>query len=314
MTIERNLASRSQRVTILPRLAACAMSFAALTAISAPASPTLDRIRESGHIRLGYLRDARPFTFGTEANSTDGYSIALCSRVAAAVKQQLALANLTIDWIPMQFEERLSQTQQGNVDVLCAPTAVTLARRRQVSFSIPVFPGGTRAVLRADAPAALRDALSAQSAEHVVWRGSPAAKTLSGTSVAVVAGTTTQNWLLDRLYSLQIGATMVRVSNYRTGLQLLSDRKVDVFFGDRALVLGATDSELQKEVVVLDRLFTHEPLALALDRNDEEFRLLVDRALSQLYASAAFRELYTKWFGEFNENTAAFFLWNTVES
>ena len=36
----------------------------ALVAASASAA-TLDRIRETGSIRLGYLADARPFSFGT---------------------------------------------------------------------------------------------------------------------------------------------------------------------------------------------------------------------------------------------------------
>ena len=40
---------------------------------------------------------------------------------------------------------------QGKVDLLCAPMSATLARE-QASFSIPIFAGGNRAVLRTDAP------------------------------------------------------------------------------------------------------------------------------------------------------------------
>jgi ABC-type amino acid transport substrate-binding protein len=63
--------------------------------------------------------------------------------------------------------------------------------------------------------------------------------------------------------------------------------------------------------VVGDRLFTREPYALALGRNDDDFRLLVDRSLSQLYPTNGFRDVYKKWFGEFDEATRTFFLWNT---
>ena len=86
-----------------------------------------------------------------------------------------------------------------------------------------------------------------------------------------------------------------------------------MFFGDRALVLGAMDRATSTDLVVLDRVFTREPLALGLARNDEDFRLLVDRTLSQLYSSEEFRGLYTKWFGEFNDQTQSFFLWNVVQ-
>ena len=67
----------------------------------------------------------------------------------------------------------------------------------------------------------------------------------------------------------------------------------------------------REDLVILDRLFTHEPLALALARGDEDFRLLVDRSLSQLYASDGFGELYTRWFGEFDDKSRTYFIWNT---
>ena len=51
--------------------------------------------------------------------------------------------------------------------------------------------------------------------------------------------------------------------------------------------------------------------ALALARGDEDFRLLVDRSLSRLYASSAFGELYKRWHGELDERTRTYFLWNT---
>ena len=69
------------------------------------------------------------------------------------------------------------------------------------------------------------------------------------------------------------------------------------------------DDAAREDLVVLDRLFTHEPLALALPRGDEDFRLLVDGALSRLYGSGRLPALYGKWFGEFDENSRAFFSW-----
>jgi polar amino acid transport system substrate-binding protein len=309
MQIHRNAIPGGLR-TSLAVIAALAMSLTFVAATPAAAATTLDRIRETGHIKLGYLPDARPFAYKTEAGGADGYSVALCNRIAGAVQKQLGGAPLTVDWVPVAFENRLREVQEGSIDLLCAPTSVTLARRAEVSFSIPTFPGGTRAVVRANAAASLRDALSDTTTSHVVWRGSPAAKTLSSTSVAVVTGTTTEGWLANRIASLEIGAKSVPVPDYKTGLQLLRDHKVDLFFGDRALVLGAMDRST--DLVVLDRLFTREPLALTLARNDADFRLLVDRTLSQLYSSGEFRELYTKWFGEFNDNTQSFFLWNVI--
>ena len=172
----------------------------------------------------------------------------------------------------------------------CARRPARRWRRRQdVSFSIPIFAGGNRAVLRADAPTALREALGESKGPRAVWRGQPAAKVLKGTSIAVVAGTTSETWLKSRREALQVDARIVPVVDYRSGLQQVRDGKVDVFFGERSLVLGALSDKERGDFVILDRLFTNEPAALALARGDEDFRLLVDRALSKFYASARFR-------------------------
>ena len=67
------------------------------------------------------------------------------------------------------------------------------------------------------------------------------------------------------------------------------------------------DDAARKDLVVLDRLFTHEAGALALSRNDDDFRLLVDGALSRFYESGDFRALYGKSFGEFDDRAREFF-------
>lgn len=54
---------------------------------------------------------------------------------------------------------------------------------------------------------------------------------------------------------------------------------------------------------MLDRLFTSSPLALGLARGDEDFRLVVDRALSHLFGSSEFHDTYMKWFGKPDERT-----------
>ena len=78
-----------------------------------PASAaTLDRIRESGSIKLGYLADARPFSFRNEAGAAEGYAVTLCQQVADQVKKGLALPSLSVEWVPVTPDNRLSDVQQ----------------------------------------------------------------------------------------------------------------------------------------------------------------------------------------------------------
>ena len=292
-------------------LAAPVIAVFAVLSVSLASAGTLDQIKETGHIKLGYIADAPPFTRRADAGAVEGYSAALCQVIAEQVKTQLALSELTVDWVPVAIDSGLSQVQPGNIDILCTPISATLTRRRDVSFSIPVYPGGVRAVVRADAPPALREALAEKPSAKPVWRGSPAATLLGKSTFAVVSGTTAESTLKSRLNTFQIDAKLESVPDYRTALQQLREGKVQVVFGDRAIILGAMDSASREDFVILDRLMTNEPYALALPRNDDDFRLLVDRSLSQIYVTNGFRTLYTTWFGEFSENTQVFFRWTT---
>lgn len=279
------------------------------------AAQTLSRVRDSGHIRLGFFADARPFSYETEGARPQGYTITLCEHVAAQVKSELSMPGLTLDWKVVEPDKAIESIKDGSIDILCAPMSVTLERRRNVSFSLPVFAAGNRAVIRTNAPPSLRNVLTNQAGNQPIWRGSPAATVLTGTRVGVAKGTTSEEWLKERASALQIDARLVPVEDYRTGIQQLANGELDMFFGERTVVLGVLstlDRSTSAKVEILDRLFTHEPIALALARNDDDFRVVVDAALSRLYASEQFPALYSKCCGEFTDETRSFFFWNTL--
>jgi ABC-type amino acid transport substrate-binding protein len=60
-------------------------------------------------------------------------------------------------------------------------------------------------------------------------------------------------------------------------------------------------------LLVIERSFSSEALALALPRGDNGLRLLVDRTLSQLYRSKEFAALYTTHFGAPDAGMLQFF-------
>ena len=295
------------------RIAAFATAFVAAVLPFIEATPasaaTLDRIKETGRMTLGYRTDARPFSYRDESGAAAGYSVTLCQRVAEQVKNELGLLTLAVEWMPVTIEDRFGALQQGKTDLLCGADSVTLERRKEIAFSIPIFPSGIGALLRADAPAELRQVLAqGQAPSHPVWRGSPARTILEKKTFSVVAHTTSEDWLVGRLNAFQIDAAVAPVARYEAGIQRLLDREADVLFGDRPILLDAARrSSSAQNLAVINRLFTYEPLALALARGDEDFRLVVDRTLSRLFGTSEFRELYTKWFGKPDEDAVTFF-------
>jgi putrescine:ornithine antiporter len=206
------------------------------------------------------------------------------------------------------MDTRFSDVQQGKIDVLCGADTETLARRQDVSFSISIFPGGIGALLRSDSSYRLREVLTkGQAASRPFWRASPA-QFLQQQTFSVVAGTTSEKWLAGRMEKFQLSAKVVPAENYEDGVRKVLDRTANVFFADRAILLEAVQrSPSARNLIVLDRRFTNEPLALALQRGDEDFRLFVDRTLSHLFESADFRFLYAKWLGEPDADALNFF-------
>ena len=75
-----------------------AVLLAAMVMVALPGSAagTLDKVKESGKLTLGYRADTRPFAFD-DGGKPAGFSVALCQKIADAVKAELKLPALKVD-------------------------------------------------------------------------------------------------------------------------------------------------------------------------------------------------------------------------
>jgi ABC-type amino acid transport substrate-binding protein len=274
-------------------------------------SGTLDRVRANGKLVLGYYTDAQPMSYRDPSGHAAGYSVMLCQKIADDVKTELGLQKLAVEWVPLTPATGMQTVQQGKVDLMCGADAASLANRAKVSFSLPVFPGGISALLRSDAPKALQKILEERPAPYrPIWRASPFSP-IQHKTLSVVAGTSAVDWAKGRASKIEnLVATLDTVGSYDAGVKKVFERDSDVLFGDRATLLDlAKRSVAAAKLRVLTRHFTYEPLALVLARNDDGFRLVVDRALSQFYASPKFGDAYAAVFGPPDADTVEYFRW-----
>jgi ABC-type amino acid transport substrate-binding protein len=279
-----------------------------LAAAATAQADTLARIRESGKIRLGHRADARPFSYENESGRAEGYSIALCKEITDAVKAELGLAALGVEDVKVEAGDRFDEVESGKIDLLCGASTDTLERRKKVAFSIPIFPSGISALLRADAPARLRAALEGREPPYrPPWRAS-LSQALEKRVLSAMKGTNAAEWLVKRRAALDVNAEIVDVASYSEGVQRVLVRSSDAMFGDRAILLEAAARDPSAgALVVLDRQYTYEPIALVSARGDDDFHLLVDRTLSRLYSSGKIWDIYNRYFGKADESTQTFF-------
>ena len=274
-------------------------------ALPASAAGTLDKAKESGKLTIGYGADLRPFAY-SDGGKAAGFAVALCNKVVETVKSELKLPALAADFVAVSGDDPARAVEQGKIDLMCG-LVPTLERRALVDFSIPILLSGTGVAVRSDAPVRLVDVLSGREATGPIWRGSsdqPAQRAV----VAVVAGLQLEKELARTLRERRIVADVVPVTDTAAGLQALSSGSAQAFFGDRLVLLAAVaKAGPSSHVMVLDRLFRRDMVALALRRDDDAFRLVVDRALSRLYRGGELAPLYTSHFGPPSANVLEFF-------
>lgn len=262
----------------------------------APAQ-TLDRIRASGTFTLGYLPDQPPFS-SAEGEGASGYTIDLCQKVADQIRSQPGLASLKVRFVPLAPNKALGVVRDGGVDLLCSPMVETLKRRQSVSFSLPVYTAGIGVVVRKDAPVSLVKVLNGEVEQTgPTWRAT-LNRGLAAHTFAVQSGSVVEDWAREKLRLLKVLVSLETVASPAEGVAQVADGKVDAFFASQMMLrsLVARDTA-NTNLMVLDRRFEFSPVALALARDDEDFRLVVDTALSQVYRSGAIVPLYSKYFG-----------------
>src|SRR5262245_2265276 len=250
----------------------------ALLAANAAEAGTLDRIRQTGVFKIGYRTDAAPFSYKNTIDEPAGYVVDLCREVAAATKEELTLNDLKVQYVEVTAEDRFDAVKSGKVDLLCEATTATMTRRKLVDFSLMTFIDGASVMVRKGGPQTF--------------------KALAGTKISVRAGTTTEEALRHTLTDYGMDANVVAVHDHKDGMKRLESGELSAYFADRAiLVFLLVGPDAPKDLIIAKDYFTREPYALALARDDEDFRFLVDRTLARVYRSGVVEKIFARNFG-----------------
>jgi glutamate/aspartate transport system substrate-binding protein len=246
---------------------------------AAAADGALARIAKRGEMRIGYDKDSEPMSFVDKDGSPAGYSVDLCRRVAAAVKAELKRDDLKVTFVAVDFDGQFKAIVKGDIDLECGSTTITLGRYEMIDFSVMTFVTGGSLLSRGNKPVnALAD--------------------LAGNSVAVIPGTTTETALKQRLKDGLIDAKVVSVKDHTEGMAKLDAGQVAALASDQMLLIGQLmKSPNPKNYVLSNDLYSYEPYGLVVPRDDSAFRLVVNRALVQMYRNNQYVDIFARWVG-----------------
>jgi ABC-type amino acid transport substrate-binding protein len=266
---------------------AAALTLAAWWAPEAAAGTgALDRIRASGTITIAYDPNAYPLSFKDADGAPRGYSVDLCRRVVAGVQRALQLDALEVAWIEGNTPRRIAAVANGEADLECGTSTMTLERQRQVDFANVVFVESGGILTKSDS-------------------GIRALEDLGGKTLGVIPETTTERRLRPVLEERLVNAQLKPIRDVRDGREQLVAGALDAVAGDRMVLIGqVAETGEPQAFAILDADFSVEPYAFAVPRNDADFRLVVNTALAQIYRTGEVDRIFERWFGEDSEPTA----------
>jgi ABC-type amino acid transport substrate-binding protein len=249
-------------------------------AVTSAAAQTLEKIRKSGVITLGYIDGAAPFSFTDGNAEPQGYSVELCRAAAEGIAAQLKRTGLKTRWVKLTIQNRIDAVRKGEVDLECSTTTWTLSRQQLVDFSLVTFVDGGSLLVKADAELArLAD--------------------FGGKRIAVIGGTTTERALGEALKRRALPAELVKIKTRDEGLALLREGQVEALASDRTALIGVVvmSGSARGTFKLVDQDFSIEQYALMMRRGDHDFRLAVNRVLAHVYRSGEIEKIYGRWLG-----------------
>lgn len=239
---------------------------AAATLLAGAASAqTLDEVTQRGNLNCGVSTGVAGFSYVDENGEWQGFDVAICRAVAAAV---LGDSN-AVEFTPTTGKTRFTALSSGEVDVLARNTTQTLSR--DVDLKLDFAPVNYYDGQGFMVPSAL---------------GVESALDLDGATVCIQTGTTTELNLADFFRANDMDYEPVPIETNAEAQQKYLANACDVYTTD-ASGLAATRSTFEnpKDHVILPEIISKEPLAPVTRHGDDEWTDIVSWTVNALIAA-----------------------------
>ncbi|OJA05735.1 amino acid ABC transporter substrate-binding protein [Halomonas sp. QHL1] len=239
---------------------------------------TLERIKATGELRVGY-GDTAPFSYQDNQGNVVGYSIDICQLLAGQLQKQLDIPALDITYVARTPSNRIQLLNSGEIDIECNASTNTEERRRSAQFALSHYFVSVRYVaLKSSGFTTLED--------------------LSGRSVSVARGTVNVSQINQANREQQLNLSVVPVETLQDAFDLVAEGRVAAFAMDDVLLSTMIAESTDPDAYVLseEAITSAEPLGFMMRLEDDAFAVEVNKALEHIYTSPKMPLLYYQWF------------------
>ncbi|HTD06755.1 amino acid ABC transporter substrate-binding protein [Undibacterium sp.] len=239
---------------------------------------TLAHIKSTQSITIAHREKSLPFSYLSENQKPVGYAVDICLKIVDAVKKELKLPQLNVNYLLVNPSTRMSAIVDGKADIECGSTTNNAERRKQVAFTIPYFFATARMLVRTDS--GIKN-----------WTD------LKDKKVVTTKGTTSVKLLNDRDKVRALDLKLLEANDHDASFRMVESFSADAFVMDDVLLYGlrANTKDPGKFAIVGDGLST-EPYALMVRKDDSAFKALADKEIARMMNDGEFIKLYDKWF------------------
>ncbi len=254
----------------------------ALTSISGAAlaqdGGTLKKIRDTGVIKIGHRDASIPFSYLDDSQKPIGYGVDICLKIADAIKANLKMPNLKVEFVPVTSQTRIPILTGGNIDVECGSTTNSIERQKQVAFAPTYFMTGTKIVVKKSS-------------------GIKSYDDLKGKTVVFTQGTTNERAMKAYNDEKKLGINFIPSKDHAESFLAVETGRAVAFPMDDILLYSLVASARNPgDYVVVGEFLSDDPYAIMLRKDDAEFKKLVDSTVGAMYKSGEINKIYTKWF------------------
>jgi glutamate/aspartate transport system substrate-binding protein len=245
---------------------------------SSAAADVLDRIKARGKIVLAHRESSVPFSYVSADRKPMGYAVDLCLRVAEAVRKNLQLKVLPVEYLLVTPADRIAAVVEGRADMECGSTTNNAERRQKVAFTVPHYITGARFMVRADSDV---DQLAGFEGKKLVsTKGTTPLKAIDAAN-------------RDRLLRIQI----LEAPDHARAREMVERGEADGFAMDDVLLYGLIAGSADPgKLKVVGKFLTIEPLSIMLPKDDPAFKRIVDDEMKRLIATHEAHAIYDRWF------------------
>jgi glutamate/aspartate transport system substrate-binding protein len=263
---------------LLATFGLAAILFGSQTAVAQAQGDTLQKIKETGAITLGYRESSIPFSYLDEKQRPVGISMDLCDAIVARVRQDLKLPKLEVKTVAVNSSNRIPLVANGTVDIECGGTANNAQRQKEVAFSNATYVSQTMWLVRNDA-------------------GVNKATDLKGKTVVVTQGSDSVGFVRKFNEQNQLGMNVILAKDHAESmLTLESGRAVAWMEADILLAGEKSGAKNGAALHLMPSGMDSFYYGLMFRKGDPNFKAVVDSTLVSLMKSGEFDRLYKKWF------------------